>query len=33
LSGSLFETLNRAEGKVEELLTTMERVPFTRGEE
>ncbi len=33
LSGSLFETLNRAEGKVEELLATMERVPFTRGEE
>ena len=33
LSRSLFGTLNRAEGKVEELLATMERVPFTRGEE
>jgi exodeoxyribonuclease VII small subunit len=33
LSRNLFETLNRAEGKVEELLATMERVPFSRGEE
>jgi len=33
LSSSLFEILSRAEGKVEELLATMERVPFTRGEE
>jgi exodeoxyribonuclease VII small subunit len=33
MSRRLFETLNRAEGKVEELLATMERVPFSRGEE
>jgi exodeoxyribonuclease VII small subunit len=33
LSRNLFDTLHRAEGKVEELLTNMERVPFTRGEE
>lgn len=33
LSRRLFETLHRAEGKVEELLATMERVPFTRGED
>ena len=29
LSSSLFEILSRAEGKVEELLATMERVPFS----
>jgi exodeoxyribonuclease VII small subunit len=29
----LFGILNRAEGQVEELLKTMERVPFNRGEE
>jgi exodeoxyribonuclease VII small subunit len=33
LSRSLFDTLNRSEGRVEELLATMERVPFSRGEE
>lgn len=33
LSRHLFGTLNRAEGQVEELLATMERVPFARGEE
>jgi exodeoxyribonuclease VII small subunit len=33
LSRNLFDTLNRAEGKVEELLANMERAPFTRGEE
>lgn len=33
LSRRLFEILNRAEGKVEELLATMERVPFSRGED
>lgn len=33
LARRLFEILNRAEGKVEELLATMERLPFTRGEE
>ncbi|HMK36095.1 MAG TPA: exodeoxyribonuclease VII small subunit [Desulfomonilaceae bacterium] len=33
LSRNLFKLLNQAEGKVEELLATMERVPFNRGEE
>lgn len=33
LSRLLFGILNRAEGQVEELLKTMERVPFNRGEE
>lgn len=33
LSRRLFDILNRSEGKVEELLATMERVPFSRGEE
>lgn len=33
LSGKLFEHLNRAEGRVEELISTLERVPFNRGEE
>jgi exodeoxyribonuclease VII small subunit len=33
LSRNLFKLLNHAEGKVEELLATMERVPFSRGEE
>jgi len=33
LSRNLFQLLNQAEGKVEELLATMERVPFSRGEE
>ena len=33
LSRNLFKLLNQAEGKVEELLATMERVPFSRGEE
>jgi exodeoxyribonuclease VII small subunit len=33
LSKRLLDTLNRSEGRVEELLSTMERVPFSRGEE
>jgi exodeoxyribonuclease VII small subunit len=33
LSRSLFDTLNRSEGRVEELLATMEKVPFSRGDE
>lgn len=33
ISRRLFDMLNRAEGRVEELLATMERVPFSRGEE
>lgn len=33
LSKNLFQLLNQAEGKVEELLATMERVPFSHGEE
>lgn len=32
LSKKLFEALNLAEGRVEELLANMERTPFTRGE-
>ena len=33
LSRGLFDTLNRSEGRVEELLATMDRTPFTKGEE
>jgi exodeoxyribonuclease VII small subunit len=33
LSRRLFEILNRAEGKVEELLAAMEKIPFDRGGE
>jgi exodeoxyribonuclease VII small subunit len=33
LSRRLLDTLNESEGRVEELLATMERVPFSRGEE
>jgi exodeoxyribonuclease VII small subunit len=33
LAGRLFEVLNQAEGKVEELLESMQRVPFSRAEE
>jgi exodeoxyribonuclease VII small subunit len=33
LSRNLFQTLNEAEGKVEELLATLERIPFGKGEE
>lgn len=33
LSGKLFEQLNRAESRVEELLSTLERVPFDREEQ
>jgi exodeoxyribonuclease VII small subunit len=33
LARRLFETLDRSEGRVEELLETMERVPFGRVEE
>jgi len=33
LSKRLLDILNRSEGRVEELLSTMERVPFSRGEE
>jgi exodeoxyribonuclease VII small subunit len=33
LSKGLLQILNRSEGRVEELLATMERVPFSRGEE
>jgi exodeoxyribonuclease VII small subunit len=33
LSKRLLEILNRSEGRVEELLANMERVPFSRGEE
>lgn len=33
LSKRLLDILNRSEGRVEELLATMERVPFSRGEE
>jgi exodeoxyribonuclease VII small subunit len=33
LSRRLFDTLNRSEGRVEELLATMERTAFTKGEE
>lgn len=32
ISKKLFEALNLAEGRVEELLANMERTPFTRGE-
>ena len=32
LSKKLFDALNVAEGRVEELLANMERTPFTRGE-
>lgn len=32
LSKTLFETLNIAEGRVDELLANLERTPFTRGE-
>ena len=33
LARRLFETLDRSEGRIEELLENMERVPFGRGEE
>jgi exodeoxyribonuclease VII small subunit len=33
LSGKLFETLNHSEGRVEELLSTMDRIPFRGSEE
>ncbi|MFC1834961.1 exodeoxyribonuclease VII small subunit [Thermodesulfobacteriota bacterium] len=33
LARGLFEVLNRSEGRVEELLATMETVPFSRSEE
>jgi len=33
LSRRLFEILNRSEGRVEELLANMEKVPFDRPEE
>ena len=33
LSRNLFQTLNEAEGKVEELLAGLERIPFGKGEE
>ncbi len=33
LAGRLFEVLNQAEGRVEELLENMQRVPFSRVEE
>lgn len=33
LSKRLVDILNHSEGRVEELLSTMERVPFSRGEE
>ena len=33
LSKRLLDILNRSEGRVEELLATMERLPFSRGEE
>ena len=33
LARRLFEILNRSEGKVNELLETMERLPFTRSDE
>lgn len=32
LSKSLFSMLNLAEGRVEELLSSMERTPFSKGE-
>jgi exodeoxyribonuclease VII small subunit len=32
LSRTLFDVLNVAEGRVEELLSNMERAPFSRGE-
>ncbi len=32
LSKTLFETLNIAEGRVDELLANLERTPFTKGE-
>ncbi len=32
ISRHLFEILGQSEGKVEELLADLERVPFTRGE-
>lgn len=32
LSRRLFEILNRSEGRVEELLATMDTVPFDRGD-
>jgi exodeoxyribonuclease VII small subunit len=33
LSNRLLEVLNRSEGRVEELLSTMERTPFSKGDE
>ena len=33
LSRRLFDILNRSEGRVDELLATMERVPFDRAQE
>jgi len=33
LSRRLFTILNRSEGRIEELLATMERIPFEKGEE
>ncbi len=33
LSKQLLDILNRSEGRVEQLLATMERVPFSRSEE
>ena len=33
VSRQLFEILNSSEGKVEELLADLERVPFSRGED
>jgi exodeoxyribonuclease VII small subunit len=33
LSRRLFDILNRSEGRVEELLATMDRAPFERAEE
>ncbi|MBM3298916.1 MAG: exodeoxyribonuclease VII small subunit [Deltaproteobacteria bacterium] len=33
VSRRLFEILDRSEGRVEELMATMEKTPFTRGEE
>jgi exodeoxyribonuclease VII small subunit len=32
-AGRLFEMLNQAEGRVEELLENMQRIPFNRAEE
>lgn len=33
LARRLFDMLNRSEGRVEELLANLERIPFSRGEE